>query len=85
MSFTPKDGGEKVVMEVYDFKGPGIALSMYNTDAVSPSSSLFFSFSFSPGAPSADDACDQQSIEGFAHSSFKMALSKKMPLVSGSA
>lgn len=81
MSFTPKDGGEKVVMEVYDFKGPGIALSMYNTDAVSPSSSLFFS----PGAPSADDACDQQSIEGFAHSSFKMALSKKMPLVSGSA
>ncbi|PAV16702.1 isocitrate dehydrogenase [Pyrrhoderma noxium] len=51
--YTPKDGGEKTVMDVYDFKGPGVALSMYNTD---------------------------ESIAGFAHSSFKLALQKKMPL-----
>jgi hypothetical protein len=25
MVYTPKDGGEKVVMNVYDFKGPGVA------------------------------------------------------------
>ncbi|CDZ97488.1 isocitrate dehydrogenase [Phaffia rhodozyma] len=53
MVYTPEAGGEKVVMEVYNFKGPGVALAMYNTD---------------------------ESIIGFAHSSFKMALSKKMPL-----
>jgi isocitrate dehydrogenase len=40
-------------MNVYDFKGPGVALAMYNTD---------------------------ESIIGFAHSSFKMAIAKKMPL-----
>ncbi|KAH8109541.1 isocitrate dehydrogenase [Phellopilus nigrolimitatus] len=51
--YTPAKGGEKTVMDVYDFKGPGVALSMYNTD---------------------------ESIEGFAHSSFKMALQKKLPL-----
>ncbi|KAG7539697.1 hypothetical protein FFLO_03414 [Filobasidium floriforme] len=55
LTYTPADGGDKVVMNVYDFKGPGVALSMYNTD---------------------------ESIRGFAHSSFKMAISKKMPLVS---
>jgi len=51
--YTPKDGAEATTLDVYDFKGPGVAMSMYNTD---------------------------ESIEGFAHSSFKMALSKKMPL-----
>ncbi len=40
-------------MEVYNFKGKGVALAMYNTD---------------------------ESIYGFAHASFKMAYSKKMPL-----
>jgi isocitrate dehydrogenase len=40
-------------MNVYDFKGKGVALAMYNTD---------------------------ESIYGFAHASFKMALSKKMTL-----
>jgi isocitrate dehydrogenase len=40
-------------MEVYDFKGKGVAMSMYNTD---------------------------ESIMGFAHASFKMAIQKKMPL-----
>jgi len=52
MIYTPKSG-DKVVMEVYDFKGPGVALAMYNTD---------------------------DSITGFAHASFKMALAKKMTL-----
>ncbi|TDL15900.1 isocitrate dehydrogenase [Rickenella mellea] len=51
--YTPTNGKEKTVLNVYDFKGPGVAMSMYNTD---------------------------ESITGFAHSSFKMALSKKMPL-----
>ncbi|KIP04812.1 hypothetical protein PHLGIDRAFT_120358 [Phlebiopsis gigantea 11061_1 CR5-6] len=51
--YTPTDGGAPVTMNVYDFKGKGVAMAMYNTD---------------------------ESIQGFAHSSFKMALSKKMPL-----
>jgi len=32
MTFTPADGGQAQVFEVYDFKGDGVALSMYNTD-----------------------------------------------------
>lgn len=32
--YTPATGGEKTVMDVYDFKGPGVAMSMYNTDEV---------------------------------------------------
>ncbi|THH05913.1 hypothetical protein EW145_g4451 [Phellinidium pouzarii] len=51
--YTPADGGDKTALDVYDFKGPGVAMSMYNTD---------------------------DSITGFAHSSFKMALQKKLPL-----
>ena len=52
--YTPADGAAPTVMDVYDFTGKGVAMSMYNTD---------------------------ESITGFAHSSFKMALSKKLPLV----
>ncbi|KAJ2919666.1 hypothetical protein MD484_g684, partial [Candolleomyces efflorescens] len=51
--YTPADGSEPTTLNVYDFKAPGVAMSMYNTD---------------------------ESITGFAHSSFKMALAKKMPL-----
>jgi len=47
------ENGEKIEKEVYNFKGAGVALSMYNTD---------------------------ESIRGFAHSCFNMALSKKWPL-----
>jgi isocitrate dehydrogenase len=32
MTFTPSDGGKAQTFEVYDFKGDGVALSMYNTD-----------------------------------------------------
>jgi isocitrate dehydrogenase len=32
MTFTPEDGSEATVFQVYDFKGDGVALSMYNTD-----------------------------------------------------
>src|SRR5450755_4987831 len=32
MSFTPDDGGEPQTFEVYNFKGNGVALCMYNTD-----------------------------------------------------
>jgi len=52
MSFT-NENGETTNWEVYNFKGDGVAMSMYNTD---------------------------ESIYGFAHSSFQMAISKKYPL-----
>ena len=52
LTFTPENG-EPQVINVYDFKGPGVAMAMYNTD---------------------------ESITGFAHSSFQTALAKKMPL-----
>lgn len=52
MTFTNEDG-ETQEWEVYDFKGDGVALSMYNTD---------------------------ESIYGFARSSFQVALEKKWPL-----
>ncbi|HEY2479234.1 MAG TPA: NADP-dependent isocitrate dehydrogenase [Solirubrobacterales bacterium] len=32
MTFTPKDGGEPIELDVYDFPAGGIALSMYNLD-----------------------------------------------------
>jgi len=51
--YTPRDGSTPTTLDIYDFKGKGVAMSMYNTD---------------------------ESITGFAHSSFKMALTKKMPL-----
>ena len=53
MSFTPEGGGPAQEWEVYNFKGDGVALSMYNTD---------------------------ESIKGFAHSCFNMALMKGWPL-----
>lgn len=53
MSFTPEGGGPAQEWEVYNFKGDGVALAMYNTD---------------------------ESIKGFAHSCFNMALMKGWPL-----
>ncbi|MCU0328867.1 MAG: NADP-dependent isocitrate dehydrogenase [Chitinophagales bacterium] len=47
------ESGETQTWEVFNFKGDGVALSMYNTD---------------------------ESIKGFAHSCFNMALTKKWPL-----
>jgi isocitrate dehydrogenase len=32
MTFTPDDGGAPQTFEVYDFRGDGVALAMYNTD-----------------------------------------------------
>jgi isocitrate dehydrogenase len=32
LTFTPKDGGEPMELEVYDFPGSGIAMAMYNLD-----------------------------------------------------
>lgn len=52
MSFT-NEAGETQTWKIYDFKGDGVAMSMYNTD---------------------------ESIYGFARSSFQMALTKKWPL-----
>jgi isocitrate dehydrogenase len=53
VTFTPEGGGETQTFEVFNFKGDGVALTMYNTD---------------------------ESIRGFAHSCFNMALTKKWPL-----
>jgi isocitrate dehydrogenase len=52
ITYTP-DGGAPQVHEIYDFKGDGVAMGMYNTD---------------------------ESIRGFAHSCFQMALQRKWPL-----
>ena len=52
MTFT-NENGEIQEWEVYDFKGDGVAMAMYNTD---------------------------ESIYGFAQSSFQVALEKKWPL-----
>ncbi|MFZ4456610.1 MAG: NADP-dependent isocitrate dehydrogenase [Bacteroidales bacterium] len=52
MSFTD-ESGETKTWDVYDFKGDGVAMCMYNTD---------------------------ESIYGFARSSFQVALTKKWPL-----
>ena len=32
--YTPADGGEPTSINVYDFKGKGVAMAMYNTDDV---------------------------------------------------
>ncbi len=53
VSFVPEDGSAPQSFEVFNFKGDGVAMTMYNTD---------------------------ESIKGFAHSCFNMALSKKWPL-----
>jgi isocitrate dehydrogenase len=52
ITFEGEDGN-KISHEVYNFKGDGVAMAMYNTD---------------------------ESIKGFAHACFNMALSKKWPL-----
>ncbi|MFY7860776.1 MAG: NADP-dependent isocitrate dehydrogenase, partial [Chitinophagales bacterium] len=52
MTFT-SETGEVQTWDVFDFKGDGVAMGMYNLD---------------------------ESIRGFAHSCFNMALSKKWPL-----
>ena len=33
LTYTPKDGGEPIELEVYDFPGGGVAMAMYNLDA----------------------------------------------------
>lgn len=53
ISFTPDDGSQEQVFEVYHFEGDGVALAMYNTD---------------------------ESIKGFAHSCFNVALDRGWPL-----
>lgn len=54
ITFTPTDpSGESISKTVYDFKGPGVAMAMYNTD---------------------------ESIAEFAHSCFKYALARKLPM-----
>ncbi|KAK5780574.1 isocitrate dehydrogenase (NADP(+)) IDP1 PWA37_003213 [Arxiozyma heterogenica] len=51
--YSNEKTGEKETLNIFDYKGPGVGLAMYNTD---------------------------ESISGFAHSSFKLAIAKKMNL-----
>lgn len=51
--YTNEKTGEREALKVFDYKGAGVGMAMYNTD---------------------------ESITGFAHSSFKLALTKKMNL-----
>jgi NADP-dependent isocitrate dehydrogenase len=37
MVYTPADGAPPTTLDVYNFKGKGVAMSMYNTDEVRPS------------------------------------------------
>ncbi|KAL5241435.1 hypothetical protein ACI65C_008845 [Semiaphis heraclei] len=53
LTWTSSDGKDKIEEVINDFKGAGVALGMFNTDA---------------------------SIVDFAHSSFKFALSRQLPL-----
>ena len=53
MTFTPEDGSAPQSYEVFNFKGAGVAMGMYNLD---------------------------ESIKGFAHACFNVALNKKWPL-----
>lgn len=53
MTYKPADGSPAQTYEIFDFKGPGVAMGMYNTD---------------------------ESIYGFANSSFEYALAKGWPL-----
>ncbi|XP_060865604.1 isocitrate dehydrogenase [NADP] cytoplasmic [Metopolophium dirhodum] len=53
LTWTSNDGKDKIDEVINDFKGAGVALGMFNTDA---------------------------SITDFAHSSFKFALSRELPL-----
>ena len=32
LTFAPKDGGDPIALDVFDFPGPGIAMAMYNLD-----------------------------------------------------
>ena len=32
MKFEPEDGGEATDYTIFDFKGPGVAMGMYNTE-----------------------------------------------------
>ena len=52
--YSPADASkDKITLNVFDYKGAGVGLAMYNTD---------------------------ESIRGFAHSSFKLAITKKLNL-----
>lgn len=74
MTFSPADGSEKTTYVVNDYKGPGVAMGMYNTDesitgkitSISCLSSELYSQNYY--------------FIDFAHASFKYALDRKMPL-----
>ena len=52
--YKPADGSPATTMDVYDFKGPGVAMSMYNTDEVR-STSCHFHHTYSTPTPFAVD------------------------------
>lgn len=34
IKWTPKEKGDEIKYEIFEFEGPGVSLSMYNTDKV---------------------------------------------------
>lgn len=90
---VPEDGGAPIELDVYNFKGPGIALAMYNVDEVSLCLLTFnflqIWFAMPPFFPNiciclltiiANPLVISQSIQAFAESSMSLAFSKKWPL-----
>jgi len=50
--FTPSDGSDAKTYEVYEFKGPGVALGMYNTDqSIIEFAQSSFKYALSRGYP----------------------------------
>jgi isocitrate dehydrogenase len=52
MTFTPTDGGQAKTWDVYDFKGDGVAMAMYNTDeSISGFARACFNLALTKGWP----------------------------------
>lgn len=52
MTFTPRDGGEPLTWEIFDFPGSGVAMGMYNLDsAITDFARSCFLFALSRGWP----------------------------------
>ena len=91
-NLVPEDGDAPMELDVYNFKGPGVALAMYNVDEVCII--LYFQYVYSNmlllnisrswfccfGCISTLAFLMWQSIRAFAESSMSLAFAKKWPL-----
>lgn len=52
MTFVPADGGAKIEHKIFEFKGPGVAMGMYNTDeSIIPFAYSCFNYALSRKMP----------------------------------